>query len=44
MARVPDGATVLTTLDLLGPLAARTDTFWLGNGAAGDVYVFRRTQ
>jgi uncharacterized membrane protein len=32
MAQVPDGATVLTTLDLLAPLAARTDTFWFGNG------------
>jgi hypothetical protein len=31
MARVPDGATVLSTLDLLAPLAARTDTFWIGN-------------
>ena len=31
MAVVPDGATVLTTLNLLAPLAARTDTFWLGN-------------
>ena len=31
MAVVPDGATVLTTLDLLAPLAARTDTFWIGN-------------
>jgi uncharacterized membrane protein len=31
IARVPDGATVLTTLDLLAPLAARTDTFWFGN-------------
>jgi uncharacterized membrane protein len=31
MARVPNGATVLTTLDLLAPLAARTDTFWIGN-------------
>ena len=31
MARVPDGASVLTTLDLLAPLAARTDTFWIGN-------------
>jgi hypothetical protein len=28
---VPDGATVQTTLDLLAPLAARTDTFWIGN-------------
>jgi uncharacterized membrane protein len=31
MARVPDGVTVATTLDLLAPLAARTDTFWIGN-------------
>jgi len=31
MAVVPDGATVQTNLDLLAPLAARTDTFWLGN-------------
>ncbi len=31
MAVVPDGATVQTTLDLLAPLAARTDTFWIGN-------------
>jgi uncharacterized membrane protein len=31
MARVPDGASVLTTLDLLAPLAARTDTYWIGN-------------
>ena len=30
-ATVPDGATVQTTLDLLAPLAARTDTFWIGN-------------
>ena len=27
----PDGATVQATLDLLAPLAARTDTFWIGN-------------
>jgi uncharacterized membrane protein len=32
MAVVPDGATVQATLDLLAPLAARTDTFWIGNG------------
>jgi hypothetical protein len=32
MAKVPAGATVETDLDLLAPLAARTDTFWLGNG------------
>jgi uncharacterized membrane protein len=31
MAAVPDGATVVTTLSLLAPLAARTDTFWIGN-------------
>jgi uncharacterized membrane protein len=31
MAQVPDGATVTSTLDLLAPLAARTDTFWIGN-------------
>jgi uncharacterized membrane protein len=31
MARVPAGASVLTTLDLLAPLAARTDTYWIGN-------------
>lgn len=31
MALVPDGATVSTNLDLLAPLAARTDTFWIGN-------------
>jgi len=31
VALVPDGATVATDLNLLAPLAARTDTFWLGN-------------
>jgi uncharacterized membrane protein len=31
VAQVPDGATVQTTLGLLAPLAARTDTFWIGN-------------
>jgi hypothetical protein len=31
MAVVPDGVTVQTTLNLLAPLAARTDTFWMGN-------------
>ena len=31
LAQVPDGATVQTTLGLLAPLAARTDTFWIGN-------------
>jgi hypothetical protein len=33
MALVPDGATVETDIDLLAPLAARTDAFWLGNSA-----------
>ena len=36
IARVPDGVTVTTTLDLLAPLAARTDTFWIGNSANPD--------
>jgi len=36
MAEVPDGATVTTTLDLLAPLAARTDTFWIGNAGNPD--------
>ena len=36
MAQVPDGATVQTTLDLLAPLAARADTFWIGN--SGNPY------
>jgi uncharacterized membrane protein len=31
MAQVPDGASVLTTLDLLAPLGARADTYWIGN-------------
>jgi uncharacterized membrane protein len=31
MARVPSGATVATTENLLAPLAARTDTFWIGH-------------
>jgi len=40
MAMVPDGATVTTTLDLLAPLAARTDTFWIGNpGNPNTAYV-----
>ena len=32
MALVPNGATVATLLDLLAPLAARTDVFWMSNG------------
>jgi uncharacterized membrane protein len=31
LAKVPNGATVQATLDLLAPLAGRTDTFWIGN-------------
>jgi uncharacterized membrane protein len=31
IAVVPDGATVQATLNMLAPLAARTDTFWIGN-------------
>jgi uncharacterized membrane protein len=31
MALVPDGTTVQTDIDLLAPLGARTDAFWLGN-------------
>jgi uncharacterized membrane protein len=31
MAKVPNGATVITTLDLLASMAARTDAFWIGN-------------
>jgi uncharacterized membrane protein len=46
MARVPDGATVSTDLDLLAPLAARTDTFWLGTAGADPAthYVVFDTQ
>jgi uncharacterized membrane protein len=46
MAMVPDGATVATDLDLLAPLAARTDTYWLGNLSANPVtqYVVFDTQ
>jgi hypothetical protein len=36
MAKVPDGATVLTTLDLLASLATRTDTYWIGNARNPD--------
>jgi uncharacterized membrane protein len=46
MAKVPDGATVATDLDLLAPLAARTDTYWLGNFATNPAtkYVVFDTQ
>jgi hypothetical protein len=45
MAAVPDGVTVQTTLDLLAPLAARTDTFWIGNSGnpATEYIVFDGT-
>ena len=33
---MPDGATVTTTLDLLAPLAARTDAFWVANAGNPD--------
>ncbi len=36
MAVVPSGATVTTTLTLLAPLAARCDTFWIGNNGNPD--------
>ena len=31
MAKVPDGVTVEATLSMLAPLAARDDTYWIGN-------------
>ena len=40
MARVPDGARVATDLDLLAPLAARTDTYWLGNSATNPATTY----
>ncbi len=46
MARVPNGANVATDLDLLAPLAARTNTYWLGNYPTNPVtqYVVFDTQ
>jgi hypothetical protein len=46
MAKVPNGATVATDLDLLAPLATRTDTFWLGNFATNPAtrYIVFDTQ
>ena len=46
MAKVPNGAQVATDLDLLAPLAARTNTYWLGNYATNPVtqYVVFDTQ
>jgi uncharacterized membrane protein len=34
MSLVPDGVTVETTINMLAPLAARDDTYWVGNTAA----------
>jgi uncharacterized membrane protein len=39
MSLVPNGATVETTLNMLAPLAARTDTFWVGNTNPATEYV-----
>jgi uncharacterized membrane protein len=46
MSKVPNGATVATDLDLLAPLAVRTDTFWLGNFATNPAtkYIVFDTQ
>ena len=33
MALVPNGSTVATDIDLLAPLGARADAFWLGNAS-----------
>jgi hypothetical protein len=40
MAQVPDGAQVATDVDLLAPLAARTDTYWLGNSATNPTTTY----
>jgi uncharacterized membrane protein len=46
LALVPDGASVSTDLDLLAPLASRTDTYWLGNASTNPAtrYVVFDTQ
>ena len=46
MALIPDGASVSTDLDLLAPLASRTDTYWLGNAGSNPAtrYVVFDTQ
>jgi uncharacterized membrane protein len=36
MAVVPSGASVTTTLNLLAPLGARCDTYWVGNNGNPD--------
>jgi uncharacterized membrane protein len=40
MARVPDGASVATDLDLLAPLAARANAYWLGNYATNPATTY----
>jgi uncharacterized membrane protein len=40
MAKIPDGAQVATDLDLLAPLASRTDTYWLGNSATNPATTY----
>jgi hypothetical protein len=43
MSLVPDGVTVETTINMLAPLGARDDAFWVGNPnppAAPDYIVF----
>jgi hypothetical protein len=46
MALVPDGASVSTDLDLVAPLASRTNAYWLGNAGANPAtrYVVFDTQ
>jgi uncharacterized membrane protein len=46
LALVPDGASVSTDLDLLAPLASRTDTYWFGNAGTNPAtrYVVFDTQ
>jgi uncharacterized membrane protein len=46
LALVPNGASVSTDLDLLAPLASRTDTYWLGNASTNPAtrYVVFDTQ
>jgi hypothetical protein len=40
MARVPGDTTVEATLTMLAPLAARDDTYWIGNaGNAAPRYI-----
>jgi uncharacterized membrane protein len=45
VARVPDGVTAVATLNMLAPLAARDDTYWIGSypNPAPDYVVFDTT-